>query len=775
MTAEHPGVRVRLLGPVAAWRGDTSLSLGSARRLAVFSMLALHANQPVSREELINAVWGEDAPASATGNVYTYVSELRRALEPRRDRWSAGQVLLSGGGSYCLQLNADDIDVMRMYALLDQARSQRIAGDLAGQLATIETGLALWHGEALSGVPGPHAAAQRLRLTELRLAGQQRYATLLIEVGRFDEAIAMLRQLVEEYPLQQNTHGLLMTALHRSGRRAESLQMYHDLRELLIEETGSEPGEALRQVHDEVLSTSGATEEPAHLAPTPAPATAMVGRGPLLDRLRRAVAELAGGRGGSVWFDGEPGIGKTALLAEGLRNAAAVGARPGWASGDELAKRRPLSLLLDCLAAADPDPPARARLQELREETGNAAVERAVALVRDIGATRPLVLVVDDLQWADEATLLAWRSLHQLIRHLPLLLVAASRPAARNRPLALLRRVLAEQGAETLHVGPLSDAEAIELAGRLAPDLSRPALDQAVADAAGNPYYLQQLVAADGLHPALVAAVGAHLDPYGEDTRHILRTIAFLGDGCTVSEVAAVTGRSMPDLLRATQETLTAGLLVAEAGPQLAFRHPAVRRVLHEGTPTALRVMLHRAVAEKIADGGGSPERVVAQMLAGPVPIDAWAGRWLADNVEQLAARSPETAIAILRRATTGAITDAAIRERLTAWLARVLFWRGDGADADAGWVAARSTDPELVAEMRWIIALSHHRRAEHVSAVDGILAALRDNTVPERWQDRYRLLLARLTPYAVGAVAGPELATIRATRSPDDRISVIR
>jgi DNA-binding SARP family transcriptional activator len=774
MTAEHPGVRVRLLGPVSARRGEKVLPLGSARRLAVFSMLALHANQSVSRAELINAVWGEDAPASATGNVYTYVSELRRALEPSRDRWSAGQILTSGGGSYCLHVVEDDIDVMQMYALFDKSRSQRITGDVAGQLASIETGLALWHGEALAGVPGPHAAAQRLRLAELRLTGQERYATLLIEVGRYDQAIAMLRRLVGDHPLRENMHGLLMTALHRDGRRGEALQMYHDLRELLIEETGSEPGEALRQMHDQVVGgKSGVPAEPAD--PTPAPATTVVGRGPLLDRLRRAVTELAGGRGGSVWFDGEPGIGKTALLVEGLRNVAAVGARRGWASGDALAQRRPLSLLLDCLDGSDLDEPARTRLSELRDETGNSAIERTVALVRDVCATGPLVLVVDDLHWSDESTLLAWRSLHQLTRHLPLLLVAAGRPATRNRSLALLRRVVAEQGAETLHVGPLDDAEAIELAGRLAPDLTRPALDQAVADAAGNPYYLRHLVAAEGLHPALVAAVGAHLDAYGEDTRHILRTIAFLGDGCTVTEVAAVTGRPMPDLMRAGQETLAAGLLVSDAGPQLAFRHPVVRRVLHEGTPTALRVMLHRAVAEKIAETGGSPERVVAQLLAGPVPIDAWAGRWLAANVEQLAARAPDQAIAILRRATPGAITETAIRESLTAWLARVLFWQGDGADSEAGWVAARSADPDLVAEMRWIVALSHHRRAEHVAAVDGILAALRDGAIPERWQERYRLLLARLTPYVAGAVAGTGPVTIMPTVSADDRISVIR
>jgi AAA ATPase-like protein/transcriptional activator len=467
-----------------------------------------------------------------------------------------------------------------------------------------------------------------------------------------------------------------MTALHRGGRRAEALKVHRDLRELLIEQAGTEPGEALRSMRDEILGEPGTEPSPATTGATAAePPADFVGRRPEFARLRAAVAGLDAGDGGSLWLEGEPGIGKSGLLTEGLRGTPGC----GWGVGDELAQRMPMSVLLECLTGAAPDDMRDAvhRLRVAAGEDGDVT-DQAVALVREACARGPRVLVADDLQWADEATLLAWRSLHQLTRHLPLLLIAACRPAPRHRALGLLRRSLVEQGAELIALGPLPEGGAHDLVRRLAPALPAEAAARLVADAAGNPYYLRHLITAseDGgteLTPSLIAAVEAHLDRFGEQTRQILRAIAFLGDGCTVSDLAAVTGRPAPELLHATEETFAAGTLIAASDRLLAFRHPVVRRVLHDGTPTALRVMLHRAFAERIAETGGDPDRVVAQLLAGPVPIDAWAGRWLAAHADALSTRAPEATIAILRPATVQPSLDPAIRQTLTACLDRLL------------------------------------------------------------------------------------------------------
>jgi len=183
-----------------------------------------------------------------------------------------------------------------------------------------------------------------------------------------------------------------------------------------------------------------------------------------------------------------------------------------------------------------------------------------------------------------------------------------------------------------------------------------------------------------------------------------------------VTDLPPVTGRSVPDLLVAAEEAIAAGLL-ADTGHSLVFRHPVVRRVLHDALPTALRMTLHREFAEKIAAADGPPERVAAQLLAGPVPVDAWVGGWLAEHAALICARMPVAATAVLRHATAQPTLPPAVREPLTAHLARLLFRRGLPAEAEASWVAARTGDADLRAEMRWIIDVLRHRRGAQAAA----------------------------------------------------------
>ncbi len=562
MTAERPGVEIRLLGPVRAWRHGTEVALGPALRRAVLCVLALHHDRHVTREELVRAVWGESPPAGATGNLYTYVSALRQALEPERGRWSAGRLLTSGGGSYCLYLPGEAVDVARFDALRAAARRHRVSGDRDAELAALAAAGALWQGAALAGIPGLFAAAQRLRLAEMRLAVSERHAALLIEADRHADAVPELRRSVADHPPRE--------AVHRDGRRT----------------------------HDEVLGGTTALAPPDRL---------LVGRGRQLHRLRAAVTGLAAGRGGALWIIGEPGIGKSRLLAEGLRGVLTAGGRTGWGMGDELARRTPLGLLLDCLETAAPDRAVHAAVQQLRADAADpgraaAAVERAVAVVRTICAGAPLMLVADSLHWADAATLRAWRALHPLTRELPLLLVASCRPEAAGSGPDRLRRDLAGTG--TIPLTPLTDAEAAEVVRRRAPHLPATRVDEVVGEAAGNPSYLELL--ADGQPAALVAAIGAHLDRFGEPARQVLRALAFLGP-CTLADVAVATGRPHSALRGAVAAPLAVGLLTAGPDGRLRFRHPVVARVLHDGTPAALRAMLHRAFAERITQAGGDP------------------------------------------------------------------------------------------------------------------------------------------------------------------------
>ncbi|MBY8851661.1 AfsR/SARP family transcriptional regulator, partial [Saccharothrix sp. MB29] len=251
-----------LLGPPRALLGGTEVDLGAARRRAVFSVLALRANQPVSPDELITAVWGDRPPGNAEASVYTYVSGLRKLLEPNRSARSASELLVSTGSGYSLRLDPEATDVARF-----EAHRQRAASLAPGAaLKELDEALALWRGEALSGVPGPFAQAQRARLAELRLVTSERRAELALESGRHAEAVADLTALAAEHPLREGLRALLMTALHGAGRHAEALEVFRDTRRLLVERLGIEPGAELLAVYQRLLQGMVAPAAPLRAA-----------------------------------------------------------------------------------------------------------------------------------------------------------------------------------------------------------------------------------------------------------------------------------------------------------------------------------------------------------------------------------------------------------------------------------------------------------------------------------------------------------------------------
>src|SRR5207248_7219540 len=145
--------------------------------------------------------------------------------------------------------------------------------------------LSLWHGDALDGVPGPYATAQRARLAELRLATVERHASLLLDLGRHDEAIAALRELIDAYPMQERFYGLLMTALHASGRQAEAMSTYQSARRLLGA-TGAEPGAVLHDAYQRLTGEAAAELRPSRRE------SALTGRTAEVRLLPQAVAQV---------------------------------------------------------------------------------------------------------------------------------------------------------------------------------------------------------------------------------------------------------------------------------------------------------------------------------------------------------------------------------------------------------------------------------------------------------------------------------------------------
>lgn len=256
---DHPvELRVQLIGPVRAWRGDTEVDLGSARQRAVFAVLATHTGRVVTKSELVDAVWGEHAPTQAWNSLYTYISRLRRVLHDG----AARPVIESIGSGYVLHVRRDLLDVAVFQRLRQSVDEVRHRDGLARACAVIDEALALWRGAPLSGLGGPFAEIQRTHLEELRLGLVELRAGYKLADAHPAEVVADLSGLVRQHPNRESLRCLMMTALYRAGRQADALALYQDTRRHLVEELGVEPGPELRRVHELVLSGESEPEVP---------------------------------------------------------------------------------------------------------------------------------------------------------------------------------------------------------------------------------------------------------------------------------------------------------------------------------------------------------------------------------------------------------------------------------------------------------------------------------------------------------------------------------
>jgi DNA-binding SARP family transcriptional activator/tetratricopeptide (TPR) repeat protein len=215
----------------------------------------MRANRVISRGELVDAVWGQDPPASAEGGIYTYVAGLRRIIEPNRSLRGPGRVLVSTGAGYVLHLVPGQPDAVAFEQDLGRARQLRKAGDPAGAVGALDSALALWRGIAFAGVPGPFAETERVRLGELRSTAAEERADVLLSLGRHEEVVPDLTAMVADHPLRERMRGLLMIALYRCGRHAEALRVFQDGRRVLAEELGIDPGNDLSRIHQQVLTS----------------------------------------------------------------------------------------------------------------------------------------------------------------------------------------------------------------------------------------------------------------------------------------------------------------------------------------------------------------------------------------------------------------------------------------------------------------------------------------------------------------------------------------
>jgi DNA-binding SARP family transcriptional activator/tetratricopeptide (TPR) repeat protein len=256
-------MQVGLLGPLELAESGRPIAHGGVRQRAVLALLVLHANQVVPSERLLLELWGEDAPPSAANALQAAVSRLRRALPEGR--------LVTRPPGYLFRAFPDELDVDRFEGLLAHGR-QALADRAATEAArALRLALSEWRGPALADFRyEPFAQAEIARLEELRLVCLEERIEAELALGAGSELIGELQRLVTEQPLRERPRGQLMLALYRGGRQTEALEVYRELRTLLLEELGLEPAPALRELEAAILRHDPALRATRALPPTAA-------------------------------------------------------------------------------------------------------------------------------------------------------------------------------------------------------------------------------------------------------------------------------------------------------------------------------------------------------------------------------------------------------------------------------------------------------------------------------------------------------------------------
>ena len=536
----------RVLGPVQAFDDGRALPLGGPKQRALLAELLLHGGAVVSRDHLIEAVWGEGPPESAAGSLQVYVHGLRRALGAER--------IETHGTGYRVRLEAEELDADRFELLLERAARRLAEGRPEEAEADLARALDLWTGAPLADLvdqPVAHAATPRLR--ELRLRALELRNDARLALGAHDTILPELEALIAEEPYRERLREQQILALYRAGRQKEALDAYRDARRTLLDELGVDPGPALQELergilrHDEALAAPAPTARRTSL---PSPATSLVGR-----RLEIAAVEamLRRDEVRLVTLTGPGGTGKT-RLAIAVAQELAGELRDGAVFVD-LASVTDAALVLPTVAQALELPSADDALAALRDsslllvldnlEQLGASVQPVAALLAAAPRLRVLATSRTPLRLSGEHEYpvpplpvpAATQAFEQLVENDAVRLLAARAQAA-NPSFALTDENIADVAAICSRLDGLPLA--IELAAARLRALTPAEVERRLGAA------LTLLVEGARDLPERQRTLRATLDwSYGllaEPERALLARLAVFAGGCSLEDAEAVLG-----------------------------------------------------------------------------------------------------------------------------------------------------------------------------------------------------------------------------------------
>ncbi|WP_020674076.1 BTAD domain-containing putative transcriptional regulator [Amycolatopsis nigrescens] len=724
----EPVLGFRVLGPLEAANEHGPVDLKGFKHRAVLARLLIAGGGVVPVTRLIDDLW-EEAPGGASGAVQTFVGALRKALEPDRPARTPARLLVTVGAGYALRTGPENVDARRFEAAVTES-GRLLADDRAEEARVLlDEALGLWRGPAyVEFAEQDWARGEIARLDELRLLAVRRRAEAALALGLAGETVPELQAQVAAHPLREDDWRLLATALYQSGRQGDALAALRRAREVLRTELGVDPGQHLRRLEADMLAQAPhLAGPPARRSPDP-----VQDKGPVQQLFVGRVGELAAlaeaaasaklaGRPRLALVSGAAGAGKTALTTALTRRLAATGWITAWGTSPELPGAPaawPWTQLRDALAHTGHDPPPTGTQDGDPGDPGDP-VEARFRRHRAIGSylgtvsgAKPVLLVFDDLHWADEETLALVTALAADPAAGPVLIVGTYRSTEISAGLAGALGRAARAEPVRVYLGGLTEPEVRELVLATAHREPAPGAAQVIhARSAGNPFFVRELTrlwetegdAGLSAVPAGVRDVIRHrLTGLPEAARTHLRQAAVLGHEVDLDVLIPLAGDENL-VLDTVDLALLSGFLVERDADRLRFAHALVRETLYDDITRVRRARWHAAAAEIV-------ERVR------PDDVEAIAHHFLRAEDRATAAMAAHYARAAAERA-----------ERRPAPHEAVRLWRGtvealdrtEGGDARArleavmGMVRALAVTGDLAGARR--------HRADAVTAAEAL------------------------------------------------------
>ena len=688
-------LRIQTLGPFEVWRDGqrlTPAAWSGRKTCQLFKTLLTHRQRAVASDEIIEWLWPNLEPESARNSLWVAVSHLRRLLEPELLPRGASSFVLSEPPGYRFDAAGRcEIDVD---TFLDRGHAGQELQQRGEWLAAIDAYLAaqgLYHGDYLAQDPYEDwALPARERLREAFVEMEKALATCLLTLGRYREALTHTRQVLDHNPCDEDGWRLTMEAHYRAGEQDQALRAFEHCRVMLSQELGIDPLPETLALHQRILQTPPQVQR----APAPAlpPSLSLhlpfVGREREWALLNGLLQRAMDGQGCVALLAGEPGIGKTRLLEELAGLAAARGAQVLAGRCHELEQNAAYAPILEALrgllptlsASSSPCPPARLAtvaelLPELREmrpdlpphhplppdEERARLLTSLAEVIRHCAQSGALVVLLDDLHWADPSTLQVFHYLARQAADQALLLMGAYRSTRvdAHHPLAAMREQMARQ--RVLVELPLSafrQEDVVLLLRILGSEEPGDLLARHLyRETEGHPYFLAEvlrtlvqqewivmdaegrwcLVAASGwpgesdeegrhtgldeqwlLPPSVRAAVLGRLDRLPAEDRLLLDYASIIGREFSLPLMARLLDQPEAPLAVQVERLCERGFLRPRPPDRYEFGHDLMRRAAYEALSEPRRRLLHRQAAEALLAGvpRGDPAGIVATHYA---------------------------------------------------------------------------------------------------------------------------------------------------------------